>query len=99
MQPQLCRHLRESQSRARVQIVGSRRGHVIEAPWLVNGGHGASLRHHKRRIIQWLTFSDSIEKPVRVMLRFAHAYLRAPASQLSHARHVDLLRRALSSST
>ena len=20
---------------------------VIEAPWLVNGGHGASLRHHK----------------------------------------------------
>jgi hypothetical protein len=22
---------------------------VIEAPWLVNGGHGASLRHHKRR--------------------------------------------------
>jgi hypothetical protein len=21
---------------------------IIEAPWLVNGGHGASLRHHKR---------------------------------------------------
>jgi hypothetical protein len=21
--------------------------HVIEAPWRVNGGHGASLRHHK----------------------------------------------------
>jgi hypothetical protein len=21
-------------------------GYVIEAPWLVNGGHGASLRHH-----------------------------------------------------
>jgi hypothetical protein len=20
--------------------------HIIEAPWLVNGGHGASLRHH-----------------------------------------------------
>jgi hypothetical protein len=20
---------------------------IIEAPWLVNGGHGASLRHHK----------------------------------------------------
>jgi hypothetical protein len=20
---------------------------MIEAPWLVNGGHGASLRHHK----------------------------------------------------
>jgi hypothetical protein len=21
---------------------------VIEAPWLVDGGHGASLRHHKQ---------------------------------------------------
>jgi hypothetical protein len=22
--------------------------HIIEAPWLVNGGHSASLRHHKQ---------------------------------------------------
>jgi hypothetical protein len=25
---------------------------VIEAPWLVNGGHGASLRHHNERTQQ-----------------------------------------------
>jgi hypothetical protein len=23
---------------------------IIEAPWLVNGGHGASLRHHSRAL-------------------------------------------------
>jgi hypothetical protein len=28
---------------------------VIEAPWLVNGGHGASLRHHK-----WLAPGEGV---------------------------------------
>eukprot|EP01047_Picozoa_sp_COSAG01_P039174 COSAG01_NODE_3221_length_6395_cov_15.338945_4_plen_187_part_00 len=31
---------------------------IIEAPWLVNGGHGASLRHHNRH---WLRFAYDFE--------------------------------------
>jgi hypothetical protein len=45
---QMDRSVGESQSVAAsvllVTIAGV--GTVIEAPWLVNGGHGASLRHH-----------------------------------------------------
>jgi hypothetical protein len=31
----------------RTGALASAPGCIIEAPWLVNGGHGASLRHHK----------------------------------------------------
>eukprot|EP01047_Picozoa_sp_COSAG01_P035742 COSAG01_NODE_2760_length_7120_cov_49.854253_4_plen_129_part_00 len=37
--------------------------HMIEAPWLVNGGHGASLRRHKG------TAPDSQSQPRRPRVR------------------------------
>ena len=37
---------------------------MIEAPWLVNGGHGASLRHHKRRAARaWATTPTATHSP------------------------------------
>jgi hypothetical protein len=46
--------------------------HIIEAPWLVNGGHSASLRHHKqlghtrtvmrlRALSQMLSYAELVE--------------------------------------
>jgi hypothetical protein len=38
--------LRHREQVGRVLDVGHHYCNIIEAPWLVNGGHGASLRHH-----------------------------------------------------
>eukprot|EP01047_Picozoa_sp_COSAG01_P030254 COSAG01_NODE_2105_length_8423_cov_6.483409_7_plen_105_part_00 len=43
-EPQPLRRFRSSSTQA---AAAAAHCNIIEAPWLVNGGHGASLRHHK----------------------------------------------------
>eukprot|EP01047_Picozoa_sp_COSAG01_P015519 COSAG01_NODE_778_length_13681_cov_15.265130_3_plen_97_part_00 len=40
---------------------------IIEAPWLVNGGHGASLRHHNIRT-EAMVHAAAIEPTIGTMV-------------------------------
>jgi hypothetical protein len=59
--------------------------HVIEAPWLVNGGHGASLkRWHRLPVRRRCTAASSCVSSACTCTRTARLrYIGAPTSQLS----------------
>jgi hypothetical protein len=42
------------------------RCNIIEAPWLVNGGHGASLRHHIQLIVTPAITKKRTRRPQRL---------------------------------
>jgi hypothetical protein len=84
--PLYCSHPRRGPATVGACATPDHSGVVIEAPWLVKGGHGASLRHHKDHLAVRAQHQPGRQRGGGLVVR--HERLDGPAAHLLEQHRV-----------